>query len=154
MGHLLFHKVHLDEKTKCPRQESNLVFDLRGVACKIRHTPRTFYDYSALPRNRTSSNSFEDCCAIRHTRKAYFLKSHLHQLSRADDWIRTSMNRFTGPAPFSVEPRRQAGVQGFEPCRTVLEAVCSPRSTPLYCPLRFGREQSITVEVPRSSTLR
>lgn len=26
---------------------------------------------------------------------------------QADDWIRTSMIRFTGPAPFSVEPRRQ-----------------------------------------------
>ncbi len=25
---------------------------------------------------------------------------------RADDWIRTSINRFTRPAPFSVEPRR------------------------------------------------
>ena len=26
--------------------------------------------------------------------------------SRADDWIRTSINRFTRPAPFSVEPCR------------------------------------------------
>ena len=25
----------------CPRQASNLVFDLRGVACDFRHTPRT-----------------------------------------------------------------------------------------------------------------
>ena len=28
--------------------------------------------------------------------------------SRADDWIRTSINRFTRQAPFSVEPRRQS----------------------------------------------
>ena len=27
---------------------------------------------------------------------------------RADDWIRTSMNRFTRAEPFSVEPRRQS----------------------------------------------
>jgi hypothetical protein len=27
---------------KRPRQESNLAYDLRGVACCIRHTPRTF----------------------------------------------------------------------------------------------------------------
>ena len=26
--------------------------------------------------------------------------------NRADDWIRTSMDRFTKPAPFFVEPRR------------------------------------------------
>ena len=28
--------------SKCPRQESNLVLDLRRVACEIRHTPRTY----------------------------------------------------------------------------------------------------------------
>ena len=28
--------------------------------------------------------------------------------------------------------RDVATAQGFEPCPTVLEAVCSPRSTPLY----------------------
>ena len=27
--------------------------------------------------------------------------------TRADDWIRTSMERFTAPPPFSVDPRRQ-----------------------------------------------
>ena len=30
-----------------------------------------------------------------------------HRDMRADDWICTSMNRFTRPVPFSVEPRRQ-----------------------------------------------
>lgn len=29
-----------------------------------------------------------------------------HRDIRADDWICTSINRFTGPAPFSIEPRR------------------------------------------------
>ena len=47
----------------------------------------------------------------------------------ADDWIRTSMIRFTRPAPFSVEPRRhQAGVQGIEPCWAGLEAACFPEA--------------------------
>ena len=27
--------------------------------------------------------------------------------TRADDWICTSIERFTGPPPFSIEPRRQ-----------------------------------------------
>lgn len=30
-----------------------------------------------------------------------------HRDARADDWIRTSIIRFTRPAPYSVEPRRQ-----------------------------------------------
>ena len=50
--------------------------------------------------------------------------------TRADGWIRTSMRRFTGPLPFSIEPHRhEAGAQGFEPCRAALETGCSPRST-------------------------
>ncbi len=53
----------------------------------------------------------------------------IQTLSRADDWIRTSINLFTRQAPFSVEPRRQARVRGVEPRRAVLEAACSPRST-------------------------
>src|SRR5262245_1848958 len=37
---ILFHSA-LCTFQQCPRQESNLVHDLRGVGC-IRHTPRTF----------------------------------------------------------------------------------------------------------------
>src|SRR5436190_14332612 len=73
-----------------PRQESNLVYNLRGVACE----------------SGTLRGQFE-------------IKD------RADDWIRTSMNRLTKPAPFSVAPRRQmerrqARTRGFEPRRPVL----------------------------------
>jgi hypothetical protein len=56
---------------------------------------------------------------------------------RADGWIRTSMRRFTGPLPFSIEPRRhKAGAHRFERCRAALETACSPRSTLLYKVLR------------------
>jgi len=62
----------------------------------------------------------------------------LFQHQRADDWVRTSMNQLTRLAPFSFEPRRlfsrsiqQAPAQGVEPCRAVLEAACSPGSTPV-----------------------
>jgi hypothetical protein len=133
---------------KCPRQESNLVFDLRRVAC-IRHTPRTIIT-STPPRNRTSSCSFERCRALRHTRKALCYRNIPTwtrtrawtfgesdairytigiQFIRADDWICTSISRFTEPEPFYVEPRRQARVRGVEPREAVLEAACSPRST-------------------------
>ena len=49
--------------------------------------------------------------------------------SRADDWIRTSMNRFTRPAPFCSSHVGIARARGVEPRPSVLEAACSPRST-------------------------
>ena len=48
---------------KCPCQESDLGLDLRRVACKIHHTPRTKPRSSTSPRNRTSSCSSENCRA-------------------------------------------------------------------------------------------
>ena len=55
--------------------------------------------------------------------------------TRADDWICTSIMRFTGPPPSSIEPRRQqAGVQGFEPCRAALETASAPRRPLLSVP--------------------
>ncbi len=159
--------------------------------------------FSAPPRNRTSSGSFEDCHAIRHTRRASCRKCldqelnldldlrrvlcdplhhrdlqrpdlesnqdqglrrapcdplhHRDRQTRADDWICTSIMRFTGPPPFSVEPRRQAGVRGFEPRWAVLEAASSPRRTLLYRSpaLRPGTiGVTTTPAASRSSTLR
>ena len=55
---------------KRPRQESNLVYDLRKVACE--------------------SGTLQG-----------------QERIRADDWICTSMSRFTRAVPFSVEPRRR-----------------------------------------------
>ncbi len=46
-------------KCQCPCQESNLVYDLRRVAC-FRYTSRTI---STHPRNRTLPDGFEDRCA-------------------------------------------------------------------------------------------
>src|SRR6202011_1151870 len=39
---------------------------------------------------------------------------------RADDWIRTSIERFTKPPPFSVEPRRQTSISTSARSRTPL----------------------------------
>ena len=138
---------------ECLRQESNLVFDLRRVACDPQHSEDILS--SAPPRNRTSSGSFEDChalpahpqgllskcldqdlnldldlrrvlCDPLHHRDVFnkhpdlesnqvqgFRKAlcaplhHRDKHIRADDWICTSIERFTGPPPFSIEPRRQ-----------------------------------------------
>ena len=48
---------------------------------RIPHTSRTYLP-SAPPRNRTSSGSFEDCRAVRHTRRA-------NVSTRNRTWIRT-----------------------------------------------------------------
>ena len=145
--------IHADLSSECPRQESNLVLDLRTVACVIRHTPRTCY--LSVPRRGIEPRltDSEVCRAIHHTRRAcsrvarpgiepgptaseavqcdphttgHVLSSRRpdlesnqdqdlrrvlccplhHRDTRADDWICTSIIRFTRPAPFSVEPRR------------------------------------------------
>ncbi len=78
---------------------------------------------SSPSRNRTWSNSFGSCHAIQHTHEPFFSTPTWNRTrtrtlggfdafvtpsgQRADDWICTSMIRFTRPAPFYVEPRRQ-----------------------------------------------
>ena len=50
-------RVTSASSNQCPCQESNLVYDLRGVAC-VHHTPRT--EICTRPRNRTPTCGFED----------------------------------------------------------------------------------------------
>ena len=95
--------------------------------------------------NRTPSRSFEDCDAIQHTHTAC---KYLDLESNQDlDFRRVlcdplhhrDMGPTTGFAPASsgLQDRRlsrsshvgKARAQGFEPCPSVLEADCSPRST-------------------------
>ena len=65
---------------------------------------------------------------------------------RADDWIRTSMSRFTRAEPFSVEPRRpiQRGDRWeLNPYLLLHRQACLPRTprTP-YCFERKERESN------------
>src|SRR5262249_37232839 len=80
------------EGAECPCQQSNLVFDLRGVACR---------------------------------------PSHAKGVVEADGRARTGMNLLTRQRPYRSATSAGAGAQGFEPCPRGLEARCSPRSTPL-----------------------
>jgi hypothetical protein len=73
-----------------PRQESNLVCDLRKVAC-LHHTPRTIRAYSILARSRTEFENLGQSHVIRYTTR---------MRTRADDWVRTSILRLTRSAPF------------------------------------------------------
>ena len=93
------------KKAECPRQESNLVLDLRGVACR---------------------------------------PSHAEGISEADGRTRTGMNLLTRQGPHRSATSAEAGAQGFEPCPRVLEARCSPRSTPLkVSPARLARHRRL-----------
>ena len=68
MVHLAFpyscHDVY-----QCPRQGSNLVLDLRRVACDPAHSKDILFR-STPPRNRTPSCRIEVCRAVHHTRRA------------------------------------------------------------------------------------
>ena len=109
---------------------------------RIRHTPRTYIccHRSAPcrgiePRLAVSKTAV----LVRHTRKAISIAvsrpgiepgpatfggcrcdplHHRDIHARADDWIRTSINRFTRPAPFSVEPRRHISISTSARSRT------------------------------------
>ena len=89
---------------QCPRQESNLVFDLRRVACKSA-TLRGRFPFSAPPRNRTSSCSFEDCRAVRHTRRASVSRPGLEPGSGPSE----------GPMRSLTPSRRSVSRPGVEP---------------------------------------
>ncbi len=52
---------------KCPSQELNLVYELRGLACDPAHSRDVLF--SCPPRNRTPSCRSEVCRAIQHTRR-------------------------------------------------------------------------------------
>jgi hypothetical protein len=71
---------------QCPRQESNLVCDLRGVACDPAHSEDVLLcccrPFSTPPRSRTSSCRFEVCRAVRHTCRA----CHSSSPSRNRTW--------------------------------------------------------------------
>ena len=68
---------------QCSRWESNPVFDLRRVACDPTHFKNG--KFSTQPRNRTSSNRFEVCHAVHHTRRAksfFIVDSQLKMVNR------------------------------------------------------------------------
>ena len=116
---------------KCPRQESNLVFDLRRVACES-GTLRGQYCQSVPRRGIEPRLAVSKTAVLSGTLAGRFSQSVSRPglepgpgpsegpmrsatpsgqciiNARADDWIRTSIDRFTRPAPFSVEPRRQS----------------------------------------------
>ena len=88
----------------CPRQELNLIYDLRRVACCPSHS-KDLLNLITPPRNRTSPNCFEGSHAsstlaghLRCSFKSRRLDSHQHQpvyktgafLSRATSALRSN----------------------------------------------------------------
>ncbi len=115
--------------------------------------------FSALPRNRTSSGSFEDC----HARPAHpqglrcqcldqesdldldlrrVLCDPLHHRdvqTRADDWICTSIERFTGPLPFCSATSASTSARSRTPCGRVGACLLSQEHTRVSPPAREDR---------------
>ena len=113
--------VHL--QGKCLDQDSNLDLDLRRVLCDPLH--HRDVQCPDLESNQDQGLRRAPCDPLHHRDRQ----------TRADDWICTSMMRFTGPPPFLIEPRRQqARARGVEPRAAGLEPACSPRSRPVYRP--------------------
>ena len=83
---------------KCLDQDLNLDLDLRRVLCDPLHHRDVFQQHPDPESNQVQGFRKALCDPLHHRDK--------HQ-TRADDWICTSIERFTGPPPFLVEPRRQ-----------------------------------------------
>ena len=166
------------------------------------HSEDVFH-FSAPPRNRTSSGSFEDCHAIRHTRRAslsvstrtrtwiwtfggsYAIPCTIETFS-VPTWSRTRARalgepcairytigtnipepttgfapasmRFTGPPPFSIEPRRQSSRSARirTPSGGFGDRFLSQEDTPVSAPglATGGLGVTTTLSASRSSTLR
>ena len=115
-----------------PRQELNLVYDLRTVACDPAHSEETLSVFSTPiaprqgvePRLAVPKTAVLSITLARYQYPAWirtriwtfggsgtaakrWLQFTTPSGQRADDWICTSIVRFTRPAPCYVEPRRQ-----------------------------------------------
>ena len=134
---------------QCLDQDLNLDQDLRRVLCDPLHHRDVFNEHPDLESNQVQGFRKALCDPLHHRD---------NHRTRADDWSCTSIERFTGPPPFSIEPRRQqARARGVEPRAAGLESACSPRSTLVYR-LRSRRTGGVRVtttpSASRSSTLR
>ncbi len=109
---------------QCLDQDLNLDQDLRRVLCDPLHHRDVFNEHPDLESNQVQGFRKALCDPLHHRD---------NHRTRADDWNYTSIERFTGPPPFSIEPRRQqARARGVEPRAAGLESACSPRSTLVY----------------------
>ena len=124
-----------------PREESNLTFDLRRVACR-RHTPRTSHVASAPARIRTWTCSFggsrDGSVSLPGRHQWPGRESHPHAR-----WARPSEGRVSSvppPGRLSLE-LEQWTVEGVEPS----SAGCKPAVFPLDDTPVVGRHRSPAV---------
>jgi hypothetical protein len=113
---------------KRPRQELNLIYDLRRVACCPSHSKDQLC-FITPPRNRTSPDCFEGSHAsstlaghVDLALKSRRLDSHQHKPVY-------KTGAFLSRATSAEAAIAAAQARGFEPRLSVLEADCSPRST-------------------------
>ena len=101
-----------------PDLDLNQGLDLRRVQCyPLHHRDIFFCQYPDLESNQDQDLRRVLCCPLHH------------RDTRDEDWICTSMSRFTKPVPSCSATSAKARARGVEPRAAVLEAACSPRST-------------------------
>jgi hypothetical protein len=103
---------------KSPTWESNQALRLRRPPC-VRHTRGEGVEYPCQESN-----------LVLDLRRVACRPSHAKGAVEANGRTRTGMNLLTRQGPHPSATLAEAGAQGFEPCPRVLEARCSPRSTP------------------------
>ena len=133
---------------KCLDQDLNLDLDLRRVLCDPLHHRDVYQQYPDLESNQVQGFRKAQCDPLHHR----------DNQTRADDWICTSMERFTGPPPFSIEPRRQNKQECEEsnPITRLWRPLPLPGGHSVSAPGDKGRGlwRNINLSAPRSSTLR
>ena len=104
--------------SECPRQELNLVYDLRTVACR-HHTPRTG------PGVRDQESGVKTDAFLLTPESCLLIPGKEPTTGFAPAWSALRVRRLS----VSSHVGGSAGAQGFEPCAATLEIACSPRST-------------------------
>ena len=117
----------LAARPDCPRQELNLIYDLRRVACCPSHS-EDLLDFITPPRNRTSPDCFEGSHAS-STLAGQFVPLKSRRLDSHQHKPVYKTGAFLSRATSAEAAIAAAQARGFEPHMSVLEADCSPRST-------------------------
>ncbi len=130
------HRVTSASSIECPCQESNLVYDLRRVAC-VHHTPRTSFIARAnsileLMRHRASKYPAEE--------------SNLARLLRRQSCVLHTRRALRYPVPHIPRPRlrRERRVERVESRQLLTSAFVfsAPHSTHKSCAQRKARDSN------------
>ena len=132
--------------TQRPAEELNLVLQLRGLPCCPAH-PQGLRCQCLDQESDLDLDLRRVLCDPLH---------HRDVQTRADDWICTSIERFTGPLPFCSATSASTSARSRTPCGRVGACLLSQEHTRVSPPATRtgGFGVTTTSATPRSSRLR